>query len=68
MSIGETIAEAIGLLRVSPVFHTGKQIGNRLSFNNLVSNGFIIAGEKDIAERDYAFFDLGFFIIAGLLD
>jgi hypothetical protein len=68
MSIGETIAEAIGLLRVSAVFHTGKQVSNRLSFNNLISNGFIIAGEKDIAEWDDAFFDLGFFIIAGLLD
>ena len=51
----------------NPEGGTGKQVGNRLSFNNLVSNGFIIAGEKNIAKRNDTFFDLGFFIIAGLL-
>jgi hypothetical protein len=68
MSIGKTIAEAVGLLRIPTVFHTGKQVGHGLSFNHLMRNGFVVAGEKDIAEREHAFFDFGFFIITGLLD
>ena len=68
MSIGKTIAEAVGLLCVSTVFYTGEQVGHGLSFDDLVSNGFVVAGEKDIAEREHAFFNFGFFIIAGLLD
>jgi hypothetical protein len=67
MSIGKTITKTIRLLSIPAVFYTGEQVSHGLSFNDLMSNGFVIAGEKDIAEREDAFFDFGFFIIARLL-